>query len=74
MKASISEDLIPVRPNDRGGMGKWLTVDVPNGWDDVRKICKKILQFEGRNYAFRGWNSDRNEAFFRESTQIAKVI
>ena len=70
--ASIATNLIPVRRSNNNGEHR-LTIDVPNGWDDVKKICRKVLTHEGRHYTFIGWNSDRNECFFRESFGFAKV-
>jgi hypothetical protein len=70
--ATVASNLIPVR-HVAASDGDRLIVDVPNGWDDTKKICKKVLQYEGKNYTFRGWNSDRNEAFFVEGGQFAKI-
>jgi hypothetical protein len=47
---------------------EYLTVDCPDGWDDVKKLTKKVLEYEGRKYAYTGWNSDRNECYFARST------
>ena len=70
--AKIASDLIPVRPSaTRDG---YLTVDVPNGWDDVEKIRTKVLEFEGRRFVFTGWNSDRNEAFFKSNVAVARIL
>lgn len=70
--ASISPDLLPVIPSaTRDG---YLTVPVPNGWDDVEKIRAKVLEFEGRRFVFTGWNSDRNEAFFRSAVAVARIL
>jgi hypothetical protein len=44
---------------------EWLYFDIPNGWDDVKKVCKKALLFEGRKFYFSCWNSDRMECVFR---------
>jgi hypothetical protein len=41
-----------------------ITFDVPNGWDDVKKVCKKVLRFDGHSFTFIGWNSDSNECYF----------
>lgn len=72
--ATIAENLIPVRHSFREELNAhFLTISVPNGWDDVKKICKKVLTFEGRHYTFTGWNSDRNECFFREGKNFAKI-
>jgi len=72
--ATIVPNVLPVKSHtERPGMGHYITIDCPAGWDDVKKICKKVLEFEGRNYTFTGWNSDRNEAFFRESFEFATI-
>ena len=56
---------IPVFHSVRPSVGReFLTVDCPEGWDDVKKIKNKVLLFDGRKFTFTGWNSDRNEAFF----------
>ena len=65
MKAIITENEIEVRHTVRPDVGhEYLTIDCPNGWDDIKKICKKVLTFEGKKFTFTGWNSDRNECFF----------
>ncbi len=74
--ATIAPDLIEVFPSFREDMqpcGHYLTVRVSDGWNDVKKICKKVLQYEGRNYTFTGWNSDTNNCYFREATSLAKI-
>ena len=73
MNATISKNQIAVKHNTREDGSNWLTVEVPNGWDDCKEIVNKVLQFNGLNYTWRGWNSDRNEAFFRENNQTATV-
>lgn len=78
--AAISPDEIAVRHSNRPDVNQeFLTFDVPNGWDDVKKICKKVLLYDGRKFTFRGWNSDRNECFFSRSTfgspsETAKIV
>lgn len=52
---------------------RWLTVGVPNGWDDVKPLTSRVLEFEGRQYGFSGWNSDRNVAYFRTGAPVARV-
>jgi len=51
----------------------WLTVGAPNGWDDVKPLTSRVLEFEGRQYGFTGWNSDRNVAYFRTGAPVARV-
>jgi hypothetical protein len=65
MKATIAPNEISVKFSSRPDMGlDYLTVDCPNGWDDVKKLTKKVLTYEGRKFVWRGWNSDRNECWF----------
>jgi hypothetical protein len=65
VKATISPNEIPVRHTYRLDVNReFLTVSCPNGWDDVKKICRKVLTYQGRKFTFTGWNSDRNECFF----------
>jgi hypothetical protein len=64
-KATIMPNEIPVFHSVRPSVGReFLTVDCPEGWDDVQKLTNKVLLFDGRKFTFTGWNSDRNEAFF----------
>lgn len=64
-KATILPNEIPVSHSVRPSVGReFLTVQCPEGWDDVKKLTNKVLLFEGRKFTFTGWNSDRNEAFF----------
>jgi len=51
----------------------WLTISVPHGWDDVKKLTNKVLEFNGKTYLFRSWHSDKNEAYFMEGKDFARV-
>ena len=63
--AQVKQDGFSVRHSIHSDVDReFLTLDVPNGWDDVKKICKRVLTFNGRDFTFSGWNSDRNECFF----------
>jgi len=74
MNATIEKNQIPVVPTVRMDDGShWLTIDIPNGWDDVKKLTKKVLSFEGRRYTFSAWNSDTLRCYFRENNSIAKI-
>ncbi len=65
MTATINPKEVPVTHNVREEIGReFLTVDCPDGWDDVKKICKKVLTYDGRKFTFSGWCSDKNQAFF----------
>jgi hypothetical protein len=65
MVATIKSNEVPVRHSRRPNVGReFLTVECPEGWDDVKKVSNKVLTFDGRKFVFTGWNSDRNEAYF----------
>lgn len=65
MKATIAQNEIEVTHSIRPDVGReFLTVKVPNGWDDCEKIVNKVLIWGDMRFTWCGWNSDRNEAFF----------
>ena len=65
MNATLVPNEIPVRHSVRPDVNReFITFSVPNGWDDVKKVCHKVMLFDGRRFVFSGWNSDRNECFF----------
>jgi hypothetical protein len=69
------ETLVPITPIVRADDGsRWLQISIPEGWDDVKKICKKVLSFEGRTYTFRSWNSDTLLCHFREDGNVARIV
>ena len=64
MNATISAE-IPVRYSERPEIGRdFLEINVPEGWDDVKKLSKKVLKYNGRSFTFTGWNSDRLVCYF----------
>ena len=68
MKATIIPNEIPVVYSLRKDIAReFIMVEVPNGWDDVAKLCRKVLSYDGRKFTFTGWNSDRNECYFARS-------
>jgi hypothetical protein len=68
MKASILPNDISVVYSYRPDVAReYLTIDVPNGWDDVKKISKKVLSYDGRKFTYTGWNSDTNQCYFARS-------
>ena len=50
-----------------------ITLSVPNGWDDVKTLSRKVLEYAGNTFTFTGWNSDTNEIYFKRSTAVARV-
>ena len=72
--ATVNPNEVSARYSFREGFGHYLNIEVPNGWDDVKKLTKKVLRHDGRAYTFRGWNSDRNECFFHSDGSEITVI
>ena len=62
---SVCSNEMPVIYSERPDVGRdFLRIEVPNGWDDVKVLARKVLKYDGRRFTFTGWNSDRNECFF----------
>lgn len=79
--AKIASNLVGVKYALRTDLGtEFLEVEAPNGWDDVQKLVGKVLEYDGRNFRYSGWNSDRNVAYFVRSLVgnnvygIAKIL
>jgi hypothetical protein len=72
--ATINPNEVSARHTYREGFGHYLNIEVPNGWDDVKKLTKKVLRHDERKYTFRGWNSDRNECYFHSDGSEITVI
>jgi hypothetical protein len=51
-----------------------LTVDVPDGYADVKRFSKFVLEFAGNTFTFTGWNSDTNEAYFKSGAAGVATI
>lgn len=74
MKATIDHQEIAVAHHCYNHGREHLTIDCPEGWDDVKKLVNKVLTFEGRKFVWKGWNSDRNVCFFvGGTTKIATI-
>jgi hypothetical protein len=72
--ATINKNEIAVVYTNRTDVGReYLTIDVPNGWDDVEKITKKVLTYEDKKFVFTGWNSDTLKCYFVRSNQFATI-
>lgn len=51
-----------------------LTLDAPMGWADVKHMTRLVLEYDGHDYVWTGWNSDRNLAYFKRAVgQVAMV-
>lgn len=71
--ASIASNKISVVHHEYENR-EFLTFSVPNGWDDVEKMVNRVLTYEGRDFTFSGWDSDKNECYFvRIKTDVSRV-
>ena len=53
MNATISKNEVAVVYSNRQDVGcEYLTIDVPNGWDDVAKLTNKVLRYDGKPLMF----------------------
>ena len=69
--ATVAKNKIAVLSYD----GIALHVDCPRGWDDVKKLTNKVLEYDGKLFVWSGWNSDRNVSFFKvDSRKFATVV
>lgn len=71
MNANLSKNLFAVTCSPCGTV---LYVPVPNGWDDVKPLVGRVMEYLGRAYSFSGWNSDRNEAYFKLDNATARLL
>lgn len=49
-------------------------IDLPNGWETLQPLTSKVLEYKKKKFTFLAWNSDRNEAWWIESEQTAKIV
>lgn len=77
MKATIAPLEIAVQHSVRPDVAREFLSFSISGWDEVRRLTKKVLVYDGRKFVFSCWNSDRMEiVFFRMldgSTKTAKI-
>jgi hypothetical protein len=72
--ATISKNEIAVVYNNRREINReYLTIDVPNGWDDVAKLTKKVLTYDSKKFVFTGWNSDTLKCYFVRTNEVATI-
>lgn len=70
--ASIATNQIAVKASESFGC-KYLTLELPEGWDTLQPLINKVLIYDGQNYTFSGWNSDRGEAYFYSNKKVATI-
>lgn len=76
MEATIKPNVINItreQINPHLGNINMIFIDLPEGWDTLKPLTNKVLEYKGKNYVFMAWNSDRNEAWFRECPDVAIV-
>jgi len=65
MNATVIENEIPVQHSIRSDVGReFLTIDIEDGWNSVKKLTNKVLMFQNKRFTFTGWCSDTNKCFF----------
>lgn len=64
MNATISPTEFAVKHAVRPDVQReFISFDI-SGWDEVKKLTKKVLLYDGRKFTFSCWNSDRMEIVF----------
>lgn len=71
--ATIVKNALPITAIHILDGKQWIEVPVPQGWAQVKKLVNHVLHYNGRDHAFRGWDSDRNVAHFAENYPVALV-
>ena len=76
--AKVAKNEYAVCYSERPDVGRdFLSIDVPGGWDDVKKLTKKVLKFNNRSFVWCSWNSDDLKCYFVAphggSAETAKV-
>jgi len=69
--ATIAKNQLAVTPSVSPNGIRFLTLALPDGWTTLAPLTNKVLLFKGETFTFRGWNSDRNEAFFYQDGNVA---
>lgn len=75
MNATISQNEIAIRRETvhHHWQKACIFIDLPYGWDTLKPLTHKVLEYKGRKFTFLAWNSDRNEAWFLETDQVATI-
>ena len=71
--ATIVKDAIAIQDTSVEGW-RHITIDCPNGWDDAKKLTRKVLSYDGLHWTWTGWNSDRNVCFFTPQKNVARFV
>jgi hypothetical protein len=71
MKATILPNEISVEHTAREGR-EYLRFSI-SGWDEVSKLTKKVLLFNGNKFKFSCWNSDDLYCVFIRTNETATI-
>ena len=52
----------------------YIEIQVPNGWDDVKKLVNKVVEVNDLDFSYTGWNSDTNIAYFKHKHKTVGII
>lgn len=52
----------------------YIEVEVPDGWNDVKKLVNKVIEVNDIDFCYTGWNSDRNVAYFKHNNKTVGII
>jgi len=52
----------------------YIEVQVPDGWDSVKKIMDKVIEVNSLDFSYTGWNSDKCIAYFRYNNRTIGII
>ena len=64
MTTTVVREVIPIRRHEKIEGHYWLEVAIADS-DEAMTYTKKILEFEGREYGWSCWNSDRMVVVFK---------
>jgi hypothetical protein len=52
----------------------YIEIQVPHGWDDVKKLVNKVIEVNQLDFSYTGWNSDICIAYFRHNHRTIGII
>ena len=52
----------------------YIEVQVPDGWDSVKKIMDNVIEVNSLDFSYTGWNSDKCIAYFRHNNRTIGII
>jgi len=64
MTATVSPTEFQVEHSIREDVNREFLKFSISGWDEVKKLTKKVLIYEERKFVFSCWNSDENYCVF----------